>query len=721
MNLSRRKFLLRSGWAAGGLTVMAVGGYSIVPPLPVFGKPDVSDIFTWVQLLPNGRVRYYLSRAELGQGISTGLSQVVAEELQLPLSMIDCHYQDTSTMAPCQMTVGSQSIENYLELTARSAAYLRETLQQRAATIFETSLKTISLGYGGFVLPDNQQIKYADLLSEGEASLAPLTPVREVKLLSLRPKAELSVIGKLVEPVHVRRIAEGQETYSRDVQVKNMHYGVLARPPQLGAKTIRFDSGAAKAVTGVIEVVTNSDDLAIVAKTPMAAAKGLEALAVEWDSLDREALAAVQQSLDIDRYLEDDALDHSAEATGSVQNGAENATQSFSLRYDSPMAAHAAMEPRSGVASWHVDDSGHHICEVWTGCQDPWLVKAAVAEAIGVDGSQVIVRNHRVGGAFGGRVLCQASVEASWLSKAVGVPVKVQWSREEEFRYNYVGPQFSTRIETGLDSNGRISHWHHQAVGAPILTTSMFLPPYMYWIADLLPDPGTQRGMTIPYAISNHQLDFADERLPMPTGPWRGLGAAPNTFAVECAMDELALAANQDPIEFRLKHLNHPRLSRCLKRLQSKIAGSQPTMGIAAAAYKGVTFLALAAEIEVKEDRIKVTRLICIHDCGRVISPDQVRAQIEGNLIWGIGMALKESFELDNGIARTTNFDSYILPRQVDVPDFEIELIDSNDAPSGAAEASFTAAAAAIANALSRVTGKRHRKLPLTVSGNVHA
>jgi len=715
MNLSRRRFLIRSGWVAGGLTVVGIGGCSVLPPLPTFAESDESDIFTWVQLLPNGRVRYYLSRAELGQGISTGLSQVVAEEMQLPLSAIDCHYQDTGVMAPCQMTVGSQSIENYLTLTARSAAYLRETLRQRAASKFEIDVGNVDFTPGGYLLQDKRRVSYVDLLVDGESSLAPLPPVSAVNLLSLRPKSELSVVGKLVEPVHVRRIVTGEEIYSRDVRMENMHYGALARPPQLGVKYIGFDRDAANDVSDVLAIVEHDGQLAVVAKTPMAAAKGLDALAVEWTSLEPQALSAVQQSLDIDHYLEKGALDHSGGEVGSVRDGAEQAVQSFSMRYDSPMVAHAAMEPRSGVASWHIDDSDQTLCEIWTGCQDPWMVRAAAAKALGVSKSRVVVHNRRVGGAFGGRVLCQASIEAAWLSKAVGVPVKVQWSREEEFRYNYVGPQFSTRIDAGLDSNGRITHWQHQAVGAPIFTSSMFLPPYLYWAADRVPDPGTKRGMEIPYAIANQRVDFADERVPMPTGPWRGLGAAPNTFAVECAMNELALAANQDPIEFRLQHMDNPRLAECLRRLQRKIAENLQPMGIAATAYKGVTFVAVAAQVEVVAGHIKVTRLVCVHDCGRVISPDQVLAQIEGNLIWGIGMALRESFELENGIASTTNFDRYELPRQIDVPDFDIELVDSDEAPSGAAEAAFAPTAAAITNAVNAVTGERYRRLPLSV------
>jgi len=716
VNLSRRKFLKRSGWVACGVTVLGVGGCAVIPALPTFGTSKEEEIYNWVQLMPDGRILYYLSRAELGQGISTGLSQVVAEELNVPLDLIDCHYQSTAAMAPCQMTVGSQSIENYLEQTARSAAYLRLTLQSLAARHLDVQLDALKSIEGGFETAGGQTATYRTLIKNSDATITSLPPNANVRLLSQRKASELKIVGKSVEPVNIRRIVAGQETYSRDVILKGIQFGAIARPPQLGANMISFNKKRALSVSGVNSVIEHDGQIGIVATTPMAAAKALEALSVQWQSLDAKQVAKVQHSLDIDEYLKKNKLDHSPIEEGSVQTAAINAVQTLSLRYDSPMIAHAAMEPRSGVAHWQTNESGKSRCEIWTGSQDPWLVQAAAAKSLGINKNQVMVHNQRVGGAFGGRVLCQASIEAAWLSKATGVPVKIQWTREEEFRYNYVGPQYSTRIDAGLDGEGRITHWQHRTVGAPILTSSMFVPPYLHWAANLVADPGTKRGMTAPYTFANQRVDFADERVPMPTGPWRGLGAAPNTFAVECAMDELAIAAGEDPIEFRLKHTDNPRFAECLGRLQKHIDGSVGSMGIAAAIYKGVTFVATAVEVTLLYGKPRVSRIICVHDCGRVISPDQVRAQIEGNLTWGIGMALHEEFKLDNAIASTSNFDLYQLPRQMDVPDLTIELVNSELPSSGAAEASIAPAAAAITNAVFAATSERHRKLPISES-----
>ena len=326
----------------------------------------------------------------------------------------------------------------------------------------------------------------------------------------------------------------------------------------------------------------------------------------------------------------------------------------------------------------------------------------------------ITVYNQRIGGAFGGRSLCQASVQAAWLARELGQPVKVQWSREDEFRYNYVGPQFSTRVDAGLDADGRIAYWHHRMAGAPVLTSSMFIPGYLQWLADLPPDPGTARGTRLPYDIANHKVEFADVRVPMPTGPWRGLGAAANTFAVESAMDELALAADADPIDFRIKHAADERLTGVLERLRAQLATSDAgPIGVAATAYKGVTFVALAVEMVKASSKPQVKRIWCVHDCGEMVAPDQVRAQVEGNLAWGLSMALLESFELENGIAATENFHNDPIARMYDIPALHIELVDSNAPASGAGEAAIAPAAAAIANAVLRATGRRYRQLPI--------
>ncbi len=472
ISLARRKFLIKLGWAAGGITVVGLGARNVIPPLPTFSKSDPEDIQTWVQLNKNGKILFYLPRAEMGQGISTGLSQIVAEELNVPLSQVDCHYQSTAVMAPCKMTVGSQSIENYWRLTALSAALLREHVRSMAAEHFSIPAIEVLLVEGGFENREHQQISFAELVNGASIVLSTDAIKQTVDLFTDRPIDERRIVGKTAVPVNIDRIITGKEIYSRDKNLFGMLHGQIAHPPQLGAKLLSFHRAAAESVVNVIAVVVLDQQVGVIANTPMAAIDGIAALNTSWRSPDLDDVNQEQRDMDIDVAIKNGTLDHEFIDKGSVEKAAKKGGRSLSLRYDTPMVAHAAMEPRSAVASFHRNDQQEHVCEIWTGCQDPWLVRSVAADLLSMSRSKVIVHNLRIGGAFGGRVLCQASIEAAWMSKAVGKPVKVQWSREDEFRYNYVGPQFSTRIDVGLSDEGRIGYWHHRAIAAPILTSS---------------------------------------------------------------------------------------------------------------------------------------------------------------------------------------------------------------------------------------------------------
>ena len=702
--MNRRQLLQATGWTAAGLTVLSSSGCGLLPPLPTFGESSAEDALAWVNLNSDGVITFLLPRAEIGQGIDTGLTLIVAEELQISPALIKCHYQRTDKMAPCQMTVGSQSIENYGQLTALAAASLRLELLRRAAQALDAPAEELQCR-DGFVAQGDRQISLADLVDAEEQSVM-AARTQDVPLLYLQ--ANTRFVGRRAEAIHQEEIVTGAEIYSRDVTIPDMLFGKVAHPPQLTAKLLSANRVAAQGTPGVVSVVDGPEgQLGVVAETPMAAEQGLIALDCVWSSLSETDVAEIDRKLDIDQAVAEGLLDHVPINRGQIKAGRERAVTEIDARYDTPMAAHASMEPRSGVAA-----PGEAGLEVWTGSQDPWFVRSAVSKAIGLSDNDVVVHNCRVGGGFGGRIHCQASLEAAWLAHATQKPVKVQWTREDEFRYNYVGPQFSTRINAGVREDGKVTFWHHQMVGAPVLTSSMLIPPRLHWLANIPADPGTIRGVELPYKIENHRAETGDVRLPMPTGAWRGLGAAPNTFAVECAMDELAEAADIHPLTLRISNGEDPRYVAILERLKSVTAG-EPGLGFAATAYKGVTFVALAAQVLQTPYGLRLSKIWCVHDCGRMVAPDRVAAQVEGNLVWGVSMALHELFTVENGIAATTNFDRYPIARQSDMPEFSIELVENNEPSSGAAEAALAPAGAAIANAVSRVTGLRQRALPI--------
>ncbi|MEM7097640.1 MAG: molybdopterin cofactor-binding domain-containing protein [Pseudomonadota bacterium] len=707
--MNRRELLKATGWSAAGLTIFTTSGCGLLPALPTFGKSSEEDALSWIKVDNDGQISFLLPRAEIGQGIDTGLTLIVAEELQTQPEQIHCQYQRTDQMAPCQMTVGSQSIENYGRLTALVSAGLRQELLKRASEKLKCPMSELICQDGQIVGAD-KALSFRELVTNNEETVFAASTSEELELYSSRDQT--SYVGKPTKALHQNRIVTGQEMYSRDIVLPNMLFGEIARPPQLTARLVDAKPKQALSVPGVVRVIQGPNkELGIVAESPMAASEGLAAMKCKWEVLTDADVWNIDRPIDIDKAIAEDLLDHKTIDKGDIAQGKQRSITSLNLRYDTPMAAHAPMEPRAGVASNTA--SG---LEIWTGSQDPWYVRAAVSKAVKIDPDNIIVHNCRAGGAFGGRIHCQASFEAAWLCHNVQRPVKVQWSREDEFKYNYVGPQFSTRIEAGVDARGNISHWHHQMAGAPILTSSMLIPPALHWLANLPADPGTVRGTDLPYNLSNQLTETADIRIPMPTGAWRGLGAAPNTFAVECAMDELAEAADIHPIEFRRRHASSDRLKQVLARL-SELTKHETNVGIAATAYKGVTFVGIAAKVERKGSKANISKIWCVHDCGKMIAPDRVRAQVEGNLIWGVSMAMLESFGLKHGIARTTNFDSYAIARQIDLPELSIELMASSEPPSGAAEAALAPAAAAIANAFSRFSGDRIRTLPIGTNG----
>jgi CO/xanthine dehydrogenase Mo-binding subunit len=714
--LTRRELLVRSGWLSAGLTVLV--SCSRLPALPTRDLPEADAADGWLQLLPDGRVRLYCPRSEMGQGIATGLAQVVAEELDLGRDQIECVQPATDRIAPTLMTVGSWSMLEFYEPTARAAARLRDALRERAAERAEVEPRALEHRGDGFDLPAGGRLRFGDLVGDRAEFVAPTGEPERPYLLE--PGRALRRAGRDWSPLGSEQIATGREVYSRDVALPGMRYGAVAKPPRAGARLVAWQEEAARALPDVLEVAIDRERalVGVVARTPLALSRAQAALAPEWQGGDAFDQAELDARLDVDAALERDELEHEPTSEGDLEAGRRAAVRTLDARYDSPMTAHGAMEPRAAVA--HVRDDG---VEVWTASQDPWLMQKLVAKELGRSASDVVVHNHRIGGAFGGRTLCQAALEATWLSGKVGEPVCVRWTREEEFAHNNVGPQFSHRIRAGVDADGRITHWDHAMVSCPIIFTSALIPESLHWLLDFPSDPGTMRNARPPYALAKRRLRFSDVRIPIVTGAWRGLGAAPNAFAVESAMDELAALAGADPLAFRLEHVpaDQPRLRTVLERVGALGGWGEPLpagrgRGIACAIYKDATYVAVVAEVEASDGdgAFRIRRVFCVHDCGRVVSPGQVRAQIEGNVAWGCSMALHERLVAHGGAPAAQNFDSYPVLRMSEMPEVEIDLVESAGArPSGAGESALVPTPPAIANALYAATGRRFRRLPL--------
>ncbi len=731
-SLSRRSFLKKTGWVAAGLTVTAAFAYPFVraamPVLPTFGDPAPEDALTWIQAMPDGSIRFFCPRIEMGQGAGLGLTQVVAEELNVGPSEITCVAARTDQVPPFKMTVGSESIRNFFQPVSTAAAQLREALRAIAAR--ETGLQPgqIKDARAGFELPDGTELTYAALVPSEPLILpaAGLTLSEQAppRYALQRGRTHQAIGGNWKHP-DLEAIVTGQMVYSRDVALDGMAYGQVLRPPAFGARVKSVDAGAAEAMPGIdIVVVDEGNDfvgvvnfVGVVSDNPFALPAAIDAIDVQWDMPSEISQDRLDARLDVARARADDDFEHTLAEDGDISTGRDGAAFRAAAGYATPFAAHAAMEPRAAVA-WVRDSK----VDVWCGSQDPFFVQRRVAKVTDRNVDDVVVNTQRLGGGFGGRIPCQAAEEAAILSAATGRPIRVQWDRESEFLNNYFHPAFSHHIDAGITNDGMISHWEHDYVSSPIATGPM--PRHIATVADLVvADFGTSRGSLPPYRLANRRIRYSDIRTAVPTGAWRGLGAGPHAFAIESMIDELAALAGIDPLEVRLKNLppEGERLANVLRRV-ADISGwpapAEPNTGrgLACAVYKDETPVAVVANVIVDHQarEIRVTEVWCVQDCGLVINPDQVENLVMGNIVWGTSMALKEQIAFEPGNLQYNNFHSYEILRHGESPDMTVELIQSDAPPVGVGESALAPVAPAIANAVFAATGQRIRRLPLS-------
>lgn len=725
-SISRRRFLKKSGWIAAGITVTSFGAYRVVraniPALPTLDGPGATDGLAWIQALPDGRIRFFCPRMEMGQGAGLGLSQVVAEELNIDQSDIDCILPDTDQTPPFQMTVGSQSIVHFFEPVSWAAAQLREALRQLAAQKSGLSEDQIKDGRAGFVLPNGTFLGYAALVPASPVIVSEDQLVPDDALLrhALDGADRHLAIGQSWRHPELEAIVTGQMTYARDVSIPDMAYGAVIYPPAFGAQFMNADTAKARAILGVIGVEIDKGDgfVGVVADNPFVLADAIEALNAQWQVDENLNQAALDTRFDVDKIRTDDDLDHTLLSSGDLAAGRDNAKNRVTGRYDTPYMAHAAMEPRSGLV-WVRDDK----VEVWCGTQDPYFVQKRVAKIVGRKVDDVVVHTHRIGGGFGGRVPCQASEAAARLSATFNRPVRVQWDRETEFQNNYFQPKFSHYIDASVTADGTISHWDHDVVSSSIFTGLM--PNFLGKVVDMAKaDDGTVRGIIPQYTMPDRRIRYSAVRTPVPVNAWRGLGSAPNAFAIESMMDELAIKAGIDPLQFRLQNLpsGSGRLANVLHRVAEisdwgQSAPSDTGRGLACAVYKDETAVAVVVDIQIDHTarELRVSRVWCAQDCGLVLNPHQVENQIMGNIIWGCSMSLKEEITLAAGRVEQDNFHMYEPLRHASAPEVAVALVvPSGTPPSAVGEAALPPVPAAIANAIFAATGRRNRRLPMT-------
>ncbi len=663
-----------------GLTVL-LAGCGALPVIPKRPLPEGADAQGWIHHA-DGRYTLWLPRAEMGQHVGTALLQIASAELGVPPEAITLKLPSTAQIAPVRATVGSESISLFALPLAQACATLRQALAVGQTT---------------------GQLPAQALAVEQLRAFQPAARARHAEL----PHPE--------GPALVR----GQPLFAADVRRVGTLYGrVLRAPasPDLPSRLAAADEGAARAVPGFVALVRHpllthgqAEGLGLLARSPGALDRIEVALAPQWSvtgSFDRDTITRM---LDVDAALASGALPHTVADANDRMDGPWD----IDLHIDVAAAPHAGIEPRCAVAEFGADGA----LQVWTGTQDAFYVRAVLARRLGLDEARITVHGQRVGGAFGGRTLCTVELEAAVLARSAGAPVKLQWTRSDELQQGFHRPPARHRVRARVDG-GRLQGWWHAFVSSPILLTNAALPAWLHPVTRFTGDGGVARGAALPYRVPRKRIEYALQRLPLYTGPWRGLGAGPNGLAVESAIDECARAAGQDPLAFRLAMVADPRLARVLQRVADAAGWARPAppgvvRGLACGIYKERSYAAVVAEVRAEQGRWRVSRLLCAHDCGRVLHADSVRAQCQGNLVWGLGMVFGGALPLAAGGVAARGFDDAPIPRLPEVPALQVLLVDEGEPPSGAGETAIVAAAAAIANALRAASGVRPTRFPL--------
>ena len=743
---SRRGFLKATGFLGAGIAVSFSAGCSLIPPIPKNPVPEVKDGLGWLRLSPEGKWQLWSPRMEMGQNILGSLQQIAAVELGVPAAQISVALPSTSQIGRVKITAGSDSIREVSTPLAQACYTLRAAVMARAAQRLGMDAAQLTFDGGDVVTQSGARVALRELAVQPLELKAQDVPTKQLRFFNTPSKAQ-PAFPQLTD------ILQGKPLYAGDVRLPGMLYAQVLRPQwadQALAPTalLKWDEVAVRAVAGFHSVVVDQrlSGPALVATRMSALIRMRELAKPQW--AEPVALVGdVMLMVDVDVAI---ARGRFTKSSGSVAEG----TWTVDMRLDLPMAAHAFIEARCAVA----EASASGGIKVWCGTQAPFYVRDVLQRDLGLPEDKIEVQAMRVGGGFGGKTYASVEREAAVLALLVKQPVKVQWSREDEFISAAHRQPTSHRVQARLGANsesGRISDWRHSIGSSNVLFTNAIVPPWMNALTNIIGDKGTARGHAPLYTFSRQQLDLQLTRLPVLTGPWRGLGAGPNVLAIEMAMDAAARAANVDPVEFRLRHLQGApakeagepkRVALCLERLQAMLkkptsAASLPAIqqnspanwqwiearGVAAGCYKSMSYSASGAHVAIavtpagKLAAVRLLQLWCTHDCGLVIDADMVRAQVEGNLVWCMGMVLHEELAADKAGLVQRSLAQYNMARIGDMPQLFIELIASTEPPTGAGETAMVSGAGAIANALCRAMAQAGLPMPTRMPVRVSA
>jgi len=712
--LSRRD-LLKGSATAGAALVIATH-----VPLPALAQNAPAQMApmpnAFIRIAPDNTVTVIIKHLDKGQGITTGLSTIVAEELDADWAQMRAEFAPadatlySNLIFGGQGTGGSTSVANSWMQLRLAAAAARELLVAAAASEWQVAASEIIVENGVVEHKPSGRTAHFGALAAPAANL----PVPQ------NPKLKAPASFRLIGSRDVKRLdtpdkITGKTIYAMDVKRPNMAYAVLARSPKFGGTVKSFDPTAAKAVAGVVDVVQVPMGIAVVGTTTWAAKRGRDALKIEWDFSKAEMRSTADILADYKKRAGEVGL--TAAARGDTEKALASATKVIEAEFEFPYLAHAPMEPLNCVVELTADG-----CEIWAGSQSQTVEQRAAAAVLGIKPEQVKINTLYAGGSFGRRATPMADyiVEAVAICKASGGkrPVHLVWTREDDIKGGYYRPMVYHKVRAGLDKNGEVVAWDHHIVAQQIMEGTRFASRFIVNGIDRT----TTEGITdMPYAVPNLSVAVHPVRAPVPVLWWRSVGHTHTAQVVEVMIDDLARAAGKDPVEFRLALLkDHPRHVGVLKLAAEKAGWGQPLngKGRGIAVHESFrSFVAQVAEVAVGDDgSLKVEKVVCAVDCGIAVNPDIIVAQMEGGIGYGLGAALRNKITMTTGAVDQSNFDDYAPLRITDMPKIEVHIVTSAETPTGVGEPGVPAIAPAISNAVFAATGKRLRSLPFSTT-----
>jgi isoquinoline 1-oxidoreductase beta subunit len=706
-HLTRRGFL-QAGAAAGGGLMLSLS----LPVANGHAEPAGDDGFApnaFIRIQGDGQIVLTMPYVEMGQGTYTSIPMLIAEELGVDLKQVRLEHAPPNEklygnplLGGIQATGNSNAIRAAWQPLREAGAISRTMLMSAAAKRWNVDPASCR-AQSGEVLhpPTGRSIKYGELVDD-TARL----PVPES--VALKRPEDFKLIGTRAKRLDAPAKVNGTAVYGIDVRPPGVKIATLAQSPVFGGRLKSVDDRAAKAVKGVRQIVRLDDAVAVVADHMGAAKKGLAALVIEWD----DGPHAKLNTKDIAYELEKATLNSGpvAQNIGDVDKAMASAATKVEATYQVPFLAHATMEPMNCTV--YVRKDG---CEVWVGSQVVARAQAAAAKTAGLPLDKVVVHNHLIGGGFGRRLEVDGVIRAVQIAQHVDGPVKVVWTREEDIQHDMYRPYWFDRISAGLDGKGMPVAWNHRFAGSSVI--ARWVPPVF---KDGLDPDTTEGAINLVYALPNMHVEYLRVEPPgIPTAFWRSVGPSHNVFVTESFIDELAAAAKQDPVAYRRALLDKsPRARGVLDLAAEKAGWGHPLLqrvgrGVSVQ-FAFATYMAQIAEVEVSKDgAVRVRRVVCAVDCGTVVNPDTVRAQIEGAIIFGITAALFGEITLQDGRVEQTNFDTYQILRMNEAPAIEVHIVQSVEPPGGMGEPGTSAIVPAVTNAIFAAIGKRLRKLPI--------